>query len=135
MLYIVVQIFLLYNLFNKMNISMNYFSEILSKSQLKKTFRNLAFSNHPDLGGKTSVMQKINEEYMFLNKSLNKIPDMLTEVCVGNRIFVNESTCIVTEVDGNLFKAKALISKREAYFDKESGFGLFNFKIRAHVIQ
>ena len=42
---------------------MSYFENIQSLADLKKRFRNLAKANHPDRGGSTEIMQKINVEF------------------------------------------------------------------------
>ena len=42
---------------------MSYFENIQSLADLKKRFRNLAKANHPDRGGSTETMQKINVEF------------------------------------------------------------------------
>jgi hypothetical protein len=41
---------------------MKYFNQITSFADLKKQYRSLAIANHPDKGGSTEVMQKINAE-------------------------------------------------------------------------
>lgn len=42
---------------------MSYFSRITGLAQLKKQYRKLAIENHPDKGGSTEIMQKINAEF------------------------------------------------------------------------
>lgn len=42
---------------------MKYFSNVNSIESLKAQYKKLAFQNHPDRGGDTKVMQKINAEY------------------------------------------------------------------------
>lgn len=42
---------------------MTYFHNINSLSELKKQFRELVKTNHPDKGGNTAVMQAINNEF------------------------------------------------------------------------
>ncbi|OFX20661.1 MAG: hypothetical protein A2033_05110 [Bacteroidetes bacterium GWA2_31_9] len=112
---------------------MTFLVDILSKDQLKQTYRNLAKSNHPDLGGECSVMQKINEEYRLWERGFSTSPRNFKEVTVGHKIYVNSSECIVTSVEEKCFKAKSLFSYKEAYFDKSTGYGLFNFNIRANI--
>jgi hypothetical protein len=112
---------------------MTFLVDILSKDDLKKTYRKLAKSNHPDIGGSHNVMQRINEEYKTWEMGFSTMPKSLKEVRVGNKIIVNKSECIVTQVEDKFFKAKSLATMREAFFDKSTGFGVFNFKIRAQV--
>ena len=42
---------------------MNYFQNINSLADLKKKYRRLAIDNHPDKGGSTETMQRINAEF------------------------------------------------------------------------
>ncbi|PLX00669.1 MAG: hypothetical protein C0594_15420 [Marinilabiliales bacterium] len=112
---------------------MTYFADILVEKELKQKYRQLALMNHPDKGGMLEKMQKINEEYSFLISRLGKVPDSISNVEIGNKIFVNKSECIVTGVTEKLFTAKSLRTRKVAHFDKETGFALFNFKLRASV--
>lgn len=112
---------------------MTFLVDILSKEQLKQTYRSLAKSNHPDLGGECSIMQRINEEYKLWEKGFNTSPKNFKDLNVGHKIYVNKSECIVTSVEEKCFKAKSLFSFKEAYFDKSTGYGLFNFNIRANI--
>lgn len=45
---------------------MTYFQNIHSLAELKKQYRTLALANHPDKGGSTEVMQRINAEFARL---------------------------------------------------------------------
>lgn len=112
---------------------MTYLVDILTPNQLKQTYRNLAMSNHPDKGGECSIMQRINEEYKLWEKGFSTSPKNFNEISVGHKIYVNSSECVVTDVEDKCFKAKSLWSLNEAYFDRATGYGLFNFKIRARV--
>jgi curved DNA-binding protein CbpA len=47
---------------------MKYFNNITSFADLKKQYRKLAVANHPDKGGSTEAMQKINGEFEKLFK-------------------------------------------------------------------
>jgi hypothetical protein len=52
---------------------MKHFSSITSLDELKLQYKKLAFKNHPDRGGKTEVMQEINNEYeQLLNRIINE---------------------------------------------------------------
>lgn len=113
---------------------MVFFKEVLYKNELKSQYKRLAKLHHPDLGGSTVDMQIVNREFEVLNIAFGQIPRSLNEVKLGNTIYVNDSECIVTAVELKLFKAKSLATKREAYFEKRTGLGLFNFKFRARCI-
>ena len=112
---------------------MTYFSDIKSKNELKTTYRKLSIINHPDKGGTVEIMQNINYEYSLIKNTFGIIPQRLETAKIGNFIFVNKSTCIVTGVNNTLIKAKSLNTKREAIFDKETGYGLFNLRSKAYV--
>ncbi|HAV5772237.1 molecular chaperone DnaJ [Acinetobacter baumannii] len=49
---------------------MKYFNNVNSIESLKAQYKKLAFQNHPDRGGDTKVMQKINAEYDAILKQL-----------------------------------------------------------------
>lgn len=50
--------------------NIQFFNDISSLEELKKQYKKLAFKNHPDRGGNTETMQKINSEYDFLLKKI-----------------------------------------------------------------
>ena len=50
-----------------------WFKNIKSVEQLKKEYKKLAVKHHPDLGGKTSDMQEINNEYDRLFAELKNV--------------------------------------------------------------
>lgn len=54
---------------------MNYFSDVKSIADLKTQYKKLAFKHHPDRGGDTETMQKINAEYDINLKELIKLED------------------------------------------------------------
>ena len=112
---------------------MTYFLDVKEKSDLKSTYRKLSLAYHPDKGGEVKKMQAINEEYNMLKNTFGIIPKDLRKVRVGNFVFVNKSLCIVFKVEDKLFYAKSLNTGRIAMFVKETGYGLFNFKIKAYV--
>jgi curved DNA-binding protein CbpA len=112
---------------------MTFIRDVLSPEDLKKRYRSLAMHFHPDKGGCVDIMQQINTEYSIWQEGFSKQPRFLEEIQVGNTIFVNGSRCIVTEVTEKLFKAKSLVTSRESYFDKETGYAQFNLKIRAYI--
>jgi len=107
-----------------------FFYEVLSKEDLKSQYKRLAKVHHPDLGGTTTNMQIVNREFEVLNLAFGQTPKSLYDVRLGNKIYVNDSECIVTAIESKLFKVRSLVTKREGYFEKSTGLGLFNFKFR-----
>lgn len=112
---------------------MTYFLDVKEKSDLKSTYRKLSLAYHPDKGGELKKMQAINEEYNMLKNTFGIFPKDLRRVRVGNFVFVNKSLCIVFKVEHKLFYAKSFNTGKIAIFEKDTGYGLFNFKIRAYV--
>jgi len=112
---------------------MTYFADVKEKQDLKSKYRKLSFLYHPDKGGQLEKMQAINEEYNLLKHTFGMFPEDLLNVKVGNFVYVNKSLCLVTKVEGKLFYAKSFNSHRVAMFDKSTGYGLFNLKIRAYA--
>lgn len=51
---------------------MTYFNNCSNLDELKKEYKRLAKLNHPDLGGSTETMQRINAEYEETFKILQK---------------------------------------------------------------
>lgn len=88
---------------------------------------------HPDLGGNVKDMQKVNEEYKYLSEGFRDVPKSLKEVRIGNTVYVNQSKCVVTAVEKELFKAKSLETKREAIFSRSTGYAMLNFRFRASL--
>ena len=114
---------------------MTYFTDVKKKDDLKMIYRKLSFLYHPDRGGETQKMQAINEEYNLLKNTFGIFPKNLRSVQAGNFVYVNKSLCIVTKVEDKLFYAKSFNTGRIAIFAKDTGYGLFNFKIRAYANQ
>ena len=112
---------------------MTYFADVKEKKELKSKYRKLSIMNHPDKGGQLVRMQEINEEYNKLKNTFGIFPKDLRHVMVGNFIYVNKSTCVVTKVEEKLFVAKSFKTNRVAMFDKDTGYGVFNLKIRAYA--
>lgn len=112
---------------------MTYFLDVQKKTDLKTKYRQLSFVYHPDKGGDLAKMQAINEEYNTLKNTFGVFPRDLRQVKVGNFVYVNKSICIVFKVEHKLFYAKSFNTGKVAMFEKDTGYGLFNFKIRAHV--
>lgn len=114
-------------------LTMTYFLDVQEKSALKNRYRQLSLAYHPDKGGEIEKMKAINQEYNMLKNTFGIFPGDLRKVRVGNFVFVNKSVCIVFKVEKKLFYAKSFATGRVAMFDKTTGYGVFNFKIRAHV--
>jgi hypothetical protein len=114
---------------------MTYFLDVKEKSALKNRYRQLSLVYHPDKGGEIEKMKEINQEYNILKHTFGVFPSDLRKVRVGNFVFVNKSVCIIFKVEKKLFYAKSFVTGRVAMFDKTTGYGLFNFKIKAHVSQ
>jgi hypothetical protein len=112
---------------------MTYFLDVKEKADLKSKYRKLSLAYHPDRGGQVEKMQAINEEYNMLKNTFGVFPKNLKIVEVGNFVYVNKSLCIVFKVEKRLFYAKSFTTGRISMFAKDTGYGLFNFKIRAHV--
>ena len=68
---------------------MKHFSSVTSLDELKLQYKKLAFKNHPDRGGKTEVMQEINNEYeQLLNRIINEASkDQYQDSSVNGRGF------------------------------------------------
>ncbi len=112
---------------------MTYFADVKEKADLKSLYRKLSFLYHPDKGGQVEQMQAINAEYNLLKDTFGKFPKSLKQIRVGNFVYVNKSLCLVTKVENKLFYAKSFKTGRVAMFDKSTGYGVFNFKIRAYA--
>ncbi len=112
---------------------MTYFKDVSTQEDLKRTYRKLAFLNHPDRGGNMLVMQGINNEYCEISREFGRIPENLHHVRKGNIVFVNNTRSVVTEVDKTRFKARSCETNRELYFSKSSGYAMLNFRFRATV--
>lgn len=112
---------------------MNYFAGALTIEEVRMMYKVLVKKYHPDRGGSTELMKKINYQYAKQMNDFKYQPKSLHDVKVGCRVFVNNSPCVVTEVDEKSFKAKSLQTNREAYFSKESGYAMLNYNFRAKV--
>lgn len=112
---------------------MTFFTDVKEKRDLISKYRRLSLLYHPDKGGVLEKMQAINEEYNLLKHNFGIFPKDLKSVKVGNYVYVNSSICLVIKVEENSFMAKSLKTNRVAMFAKDTGYGVFNFKIRAHA--
>lgn len=112
---------------------MRFFNDTLSIEELKAAYRRLVMVYHPDRGGDNETMKRLNYEYSKRMKLMEEKPASLEEVKVGNVVLVNESKCIVTEVNDEFFKAKSFATQREAYFSKSTGFAMLSFRFQARI--
>jgi len=55
---------------------MTYFQNIHSLADLKKEYRRLALQHHPDKGGDTAIMQRVNTEFERLFDVWKDKPDI-----------------------------------------------------------
>ena len=55
---------------------MTYFQNIHSLADLKKEYRRLALQHHPDKGGDTAIMQRVNTEFGRLFDIWKDKPDI-----------------------------------------------------------
>ncbi len=53
---------------NNSNSTINYFADCQNVADVKKLYRQLALKNHPDKGGDTATMQRINAQYTLALK-------------------------------------------------------------------
>ena len=112
---------------------MKFFEGVWTEEELKSTYRKLVKAHHPDKGGNVEIMKLLNYEYARYLKAFQYKPDSLSDVKVGCTVFVNNSRCIVTKVEADCFKARSLVTFRETYFSKSTGYALLNFKYRATI--
>ncbi|HBG2133550.1 TPA: hypothetical protein KPJ62_003920 [Clostridioides difficile] len=57
---------------------MDYFKDVKSLEDLKNTFKNLAKTHHPNMGGNDEVMKQINNEYECLFPTWKKKSKIIT---------------------------------------------------------
>lgn len=112
---------------------MKFFNDSLSIEEMKASYRRLVMIYHPDRGGDIEMMKRLNYEYSKRMRLMEEKPASLEDIKVGNVVIVNDSKCIVTEVNKDCFKAKSFITHREAYFSKSTGYAMLNFKFKARI--
>jgi curved DNA-binding protein CbpA len=112
-----------------------YLNSIYSEEQLKKEYRKKALELHPDLGGSEDAFLRLTQEYKFWKKKLNLSKNDLSQLEVGDTIYVNRTECVVTYVDELSFIAKAKGRVKYAIFDKKTGVGKYNSNYRAALLK
>jgi len=59
--------------------TINYFKGCITPEQIKETYRELAFTFHPDKGGDLEIMKMINAQYHDLLKGRNGLKSFTTD--------------------------------------------------------
>ncbi len=111
-----------------------FFEHIKSNEDLKAEYRRLARQYHPDLGGDGAVFSSLTEEYEICKSKLGSFQKMLSDVQIGDTVWVNGTECEVTWVGTEVFIARAKGRAKHAVFNKSTGYGLSNSKYRASLI-
>lgn len=111
---------------------MNSLTRAKTVTELKGNYRKLANRYHPDRGGDTMTMQKINTLYKSLLSSLkaNNYDDF-TDIAIGMTVYVNGTQCEVLGIYKDTFRVVAVGRTRQAQFYKDSGVGRFNSRLVA----
>lgn len=120
-----------------------------SLQELKGIYRRLAAIHHPDRGGCERTMQRLNELYQVMQTRLRMAANDprrnqtksqaamavtvtdFSQVQVGERLYVNSTLCEVVGVMTDSFRVRALGRTRQSVFDKKTGIGLYNRRLRA----
>jgi DnaJ-class molecular chaperone len=112
-----------------------------SMAELKAVYRQLAFMHHPDRGGCSSIMQRVNQQYQMMRQKLKErmsapesehnVADDFSQLQPGTLLFVNSTPCEVLSVTETTFNAIAKTHNRQAVFCKRTGLGKYNRRIRA----
>ena len=115
---------------------MSAFADIDDIHELKKTYRRLAARWHPDRGGNADMMQRINVQYdAQLERLLHQLKaDAGTDFSyleIGYTVWVNGTECEVTDLSESSFRVVAKGRTRQAVFDRATGCGKFNPRLRA----
>lgn len=112
---------------------MNFFTGITTENGLKKEFRRLVKTHHPDMGGNKYVMQKLVDEYKrrVILLQGNRNTDF-SQVKVGDRVYVNGTSCTVITVHDKTFVAKADGRTKRATFSRVDGICVTNEKYKAY---
>lgn len=109
---------------------MKHFTNINSLAELKKQYRTLAITNHPDKGGKVEIMQEINSEYDQLYKIwVNAMPEQArpSETAEQSRKFYTANGWEGKNYNSNLTTQE--IAKRVREYAKKNWPG-WKFSIR-----
>lgn len=115
---------------------MTAFANIEDLTELKRTYRRLAAQWHPDRGGDATMMQKINAQYDWHRARLGSLAPLdagidFSFIEVGYTVWVNGTECEVTVVSSQSFQVVAKGRSRQAVFDRSSGTGKYNHRLKA----
>lgn len=94
--------------------------------ELKLLYRRLAMLHHPDHGGNPQVMKQINAEYQEAKMRIETRTQLLSELVVGDIVFVNDTKCFIKSCNEDTFTAKAIDRKKSAVFSRETGVCIHN---------
>jgi len=113
-----------------------------SLNELKYQYRRLAAIHHPDRGGCNMQMQTLNSRYEQLhlqfigknahaaNQGFDDHPDF-SQLCCGDLLYINNTLSEVLEVTNRGFRVVAKGRARQAWFDLNTGLGMFNRRLQA----
>ncbi len=111
---------------------MNILANSKTVTELKGNYRKLASQYHPDRGGDTNTMQKINTLYKsMLSAMKSQHYDDFTDIAVGMTVYVNGTPCEVLATYKETFRVLAIGRARQAQFYKGTGIGRFNARLVA----
>ncbi|WIO73147.1 hypothetical protein QP938_07435 [Porticoccaceae bacterium LTM1] len=65
------------------------------------------------------------------NKQPTPPPCNFNSIAVGDKIYINATLCKVLGVTDDSFRAQAIGRERQSVFDKKTGIGIFNRRLRA----
>jgi hypothetical protein len=112
---------------------MNYFNNLTTIEEVKKTYRELAKQHHPDKGGDSEIMKAINNEYDFICSKILKGENLSSEDFntgwEASQLFKEKITAIINVPDiiieivglwiwvtGNTYANKAILKESGFYF-------------------
>jgi hypothetical protein len=122
---------------------MTAFTDIDNLKDLKRAYRQLAARWHPDRGGSAATMQQINALYdrhrSRLSRRADRSPPVIetdagvdfSAIEIGYTVWVNGTECEVTAVTAQTFRVVAKGRSRQAVFERPTGTGKFNPRLKA----
>ena len=109
-----------------------FFDDIQAVTDLRERYLELVKKYHPDIGGNSRLMQRLNDQYREKKDLLKKKQDGFQHLLTGDTVFVNGTECFVVSFSEKTFVAQAKGRERRAIFDKYSGRCITNRKFKAH---